>query len=298
MAWIESHQSLSRHRKTLKTAGRLSVDRHKLIGHLHELWWWALDNVGVDGKLTDMTPFEIGLAAQWDGDHSEFVEALIDGGFVDDDDGCLVLHDWYDYAGKLIERRLEERERSRRRRQQAKKEANKKQEETQKTPKKQPSDDQRSTVGTVPNRTVPNRTIDSKDNVAKKFDDDSIPMRLALHLKREILSQDPNTRVPDNLTNWATEADRMIRLDKRDPQEAANLMTWAQNDHFWRANILSMGKFRKQYDKLKRQATAPPQTRQVVGVNGETAAERLLREEIERERAEADIIDIAWSEGG
>lgn len=31
---------------------------------------------------------------------------------------------------------------------------------------------------------------------------------------------------------------------------------------------------------------------------GETAAERLLRAEIERERAEADIIDIAWSEGG
>jgi DnaD/phage-associated family protein len=31
---------------------------------------------------------------------------------------------------------------------------------------------------------------------------------------------------------------------------------------------------------------------------GETAAERLLREEIERERAEGDIIDIAWSEGG
>lgn len=31
---------------------------------------------------------------------------------------------------------------------------------------------------------------------------------------------------------------------------------------------------------------------------GETAAERLLREEIERERAEADIIDIAWVGGG
>ena len=294
MAWIESHQSLSRHRKTLKTAGRLSVDRHKLIGHLHELWWWALDNVGVDGKLTDMTPFEIGLAAQWDGDHDEFVRALIDGGFIDDHGGCLALHDWYDYAGKLIERRLQERERSQQRRAQAKKEAK----QDAKPTKGQPADDHRSTVGTVPNRTVPNSTIDSKDNVAKKFDDDSIPMRLALHLKREILSQDPNTRVPDDLTNWATEADRMMRLDKRDPQEAANLMTWAQNDHFWRANILSMGKFRKQYDKLKRQATAPPQTRQVVGVNGETAAERLLREEIERERAEADIIDIAWSEGG
>ena len=87
----------------------------------------------------------------------------------------------------------------------------------------------------------------------------------------------------------------MMRLDNRDPQEAANLMTWAQHDPFWRANILSMSKFRKQYDTLKRQAMTP---KRVTGQNGETAAERLLREEIERERAEADIIDIAWSEGG
>lgn len=32
--------------------------------------------------------------------------------------------------------------------------------------------------------------------------------------------------------------------------------------------------------------------------SGETAAERLLREAIEREQAEADIIDVAWAEGG
>ncbi len=94
MAWIESHQSLSRHRKTLKTAGRLSVDRHKLIGHLHELWWWALDNVGVDGKLTDMTPYEIALAAQWDGDHNEFVDALVEGGFLEFKNDGYCLHDW------------------------------------------------------------------------------------------------------------------------------------------------------------------------------------------------------------
>ena len=90
-------------------------------------------------------------------------------------------------------------------------------------------------------------------NVAK-FDDESIPMQLAKHLKKEILKQDSTTKVPDDLTNWAIEADRMIRLDKRDPKEAANLITWAQNDDFWKANILSMKKFRAQYDKLKRQA--------------------------------------------
>jgi hypothetical protein len=149
---------------------------HKLIGHLHELWWWALDNVGVDGRLTGMSPVEIGLAAQWDGDPEEFVEALIYGGFIDRDGDELVLHDWYDYAGKLIGKRLEERERSRRRRQQAKKETETTAGETAEPTAGRPADDQRSTVGTVPYRTVPNSTIDS-NSVAKRFDDDSIPMK-------------------------------------------------------------------------------------------------------------------------
>lgn len=34
------------------------------------------------------------------------------------------------------------------------------------------------------------------------------------------------------------------------------------------------------------------------GPEGETAVERLLREEIEREKSQVDIIDIAWAEGG
>lgn len=287
MAWIESHQSLSRHRKTLTTAGRLMVDRHKLIGHLHELWWWAVDNVGVDGKLTSMTPYEIGIAAQWDGDYNEFVEALIDGGFLDDDGDHLTLHDWYDYAGKLIERRLQERERSQQRRKQAKKEHK----STAKDTKKQPTDDQWSTVGTVQYSTVPNSTKDS-NNVAKKFADNSIPYRLANHLKKEILNQDPNTKVPEDLTSWATDADRMIRLDKRDPQEAANLITWAQHDSFWRSNILSMSKFRKQYDKLRLQAVS--QSKQKQSRDTETTVQRMLREE--REREQGKIIDIDWSD--
>jgi hypothetical protein len=131
---------------------------------------------------------------------------------------------------------------------------------------------------------------ETDNNVAKKFDDDSIPMKLAMHLKKEILNQDPTTKTPDDLTKWATEADRMIRLDKRDPEEAAYLITWAQNDSFWQANILSMGTFRKQYDKLKRQAMTMNKSRQSPSRGGETAAQRLLREEMEKERG--IIIDI------
>lgn len=110
-----------------------------------------------------------------------------------------------------------------------------------------------------------------------KFDEDSVPYQLALHLRNAILHRDPDTKVPPatpkGLESWAIEADRMLRIDGRDPMEAARLMEWAQNDSFWCANILSMSKFRKQYDKLKRQAQArgSPGRR-------ETAVDRRLRD--------------------
>ncbi len=122
----------------------MSVDRHKLIGHLMELWWWAIDNVGVDGRLTEMTHKEIAEAAQWEDDPQKFLEALIGGGFIDKTSDGLFLHDWYDYAGKLIEAREKERERSRERR---------------KATSGRPADNQRSTVGTVPDPTVPDPTV-------------------------------------------------------------------------------------------------------------------------------------------
>lgn len=296
MAWIESHQSLSRHRKTLKTAGRLAVDRHKLIGHLHELWWWGLDNVGSDGWLDGMTAYEIALAAQWDGDPEEFLEALIDGGFIDQEEEGLALHDWYDYAGKLIDGRKRERERSRARRIQAKQQQNETAREVENHPEPQtdqrttggqPADDQEKTDGTIPYHTKPYHTKDKE--AGNKFPPDSIPWQLAEHLRHTILAKDPNTKTPTNLNNWATEADRMIRLDNRDPQEAAHLMIWAQQDSFWHANILSMATFRKQYDKLKRQATS----RKGANQEEETAAQKMLKE---AEWEAANIIDVEWDE--
>lgn len=153
MAWIESHQSLSKHRKTLRAAGRLSVDRATLIGHLHILWWWGLDNVTSDGHLGDITDYEIAEAAEWKGEPKEFVAALIEAGFIDDENGEKHLHDWFDYAGKLLEKREKERERSRQRR------AND-QPATAAATNGRPSDDQEKTDGTVPYRTVPNQKKD------------------------------------------------------------------------------------------------------------------------------------------
>ncbi|HKD00466.1 MAG TPA: hypothetical protein VKG20_20655 [Methylomirabilota bacterium] len=110
--WIESHQSLGHHRKTLQVVSTLHVDRYKLIGHLHELWWWGLDNADTAGGLGRVTPQALAAAAGWPArDAERFVGALVDAGFVDMTEDGFMLHDWYSYAGKLNDRRAQNRER-------------------------------------------------------------------------------------------------------------------------------------------------------------------------------------------
>ncbi len=43
MSWIESHQSLSRHRKTMRAAAVLKADRHKLIDGMERLGLLAVE---------------------------------------------------------------------------------------------------------------------------------------------------------------------------------------------------------------------------------------------------------------
>lgn len=49
------------------------------------------------------------------------------------------------------------------------------------------------------------------------------------------------------------EAERLIRIDQRPIDEALEVLSWATHDEFWRPNILSLSKFRKQYDTLRGQ---------------------------------------------
>lgn len=119
MAWIESHQEIAHHPKTKRLAKRLGVSIPTAIGHLHLLWWWALD-YAQDGNLTDYSEVEIAEAAGWEGDPSEFVDGLlhcgVNGsfGFLEPDDrAALHIHDWQDYAGRLVQRRQAAIERTR-----------------------------------------------------------------------------------------------------------------------------------------------------------------------------------------
>lgn len=123
--WIESHQSLRNHPKTLRAARALGIPEVLLIGHLHCLWWWALD-YAPDGNLASYDATDIALAAEWTGDPDVFVSALRDAakvgeraGFLEVREDALNIHDWWDYGGKLIHKREQDAARKRTRRQDA-----------------------------------------------------------------------------------------------------------------------------------------------------------------------------------
>ena len=122
MAWIKSEQALASHPKVHLLAKELGVSVPQVLGHLHLLWWWALDYAD-DGNLTRYRDF-IPNASQWVGDEEYYTESLIKHGFIDVKDNELWIHDWLDYTGALIETREKDAERKRQAR--ARKSANSK----------------------------------------------------------------------------------------------------------------------------------------------------------------------------
>ena len=110
MAWIESHQELRHHYKTKRLARELKVTVAAAIGHLHCLWWWAID-FAPDGDLSKFDDYEIADAIGYEGkDPAKAKAALISSGFLDNNsDGAITIHDWYDYSGQLGDKRIESR---------------------------------------------------------------------------------------------------------------------------------------------------------------------------------------------
>lgn len=109
MAWIEVHQAVWTHRKTFELAGLLDLDETYAGAHMIRLWTWALDNAP-DGNLSGLSARAIAFGAGWRGDADAFVDALIQVGWLDED---RAIHDWQEYAGRLIERRQSNTERMR-----------------------------------------------------------------------------------------------------------------------------------------------------------------------------------------
>ena len=109
MAWIEVHQELPGHWKTLRLARALQIDEMQAMGHMVALWLWAL-NSRADGDLSRFEPIDIACGAHWRGDPEAFLQALRTAELLDEGDR---IHDWDDYAGRLRDHREANARRSR-----------------------------------------------------------------------------------------------------------------------------------------------------------------------------------------
>jgi len=99
------------------------------------------------------------------------------------------------------------------------------------------------------NKNEKNEKNEKKKENKVSFVENSIEFRLSQKLFNQIKKRNENYKAP-NLQTWAKEIDKMIRIDKRDPDQISEVITWCQEDDFWQNNILSTVKLRKQYDQL------------------------------------------------
>lgn len=84
--------------------------------------------------------------------------------------------------------------------------------------------------------------------------------------------EENGSKKPTITKEWRDAARLMIDKDGRTYDQILYLIDWAQSDAFWRSNILSMQKLRKQFDQLRLKATAPQ--RKNTDINWDAANQR------------------------
>lgn len=89
------------------------------------------------------------------------------------------------------------------------------------------------------------------------YEPNSEPYVLAKLLEQQIKtnladydSNKPKKSIESKLQKWANDARLMIEKDNRTFEQIKYLIIWCQKDNFWKANIMSMSKLRKQFDRL------------------------------------------------
>ena len=154
--------------------------------------------------------------------------------------------------------------------------------------------------GTLPHLT-PSTNVDTPSNVRPPAAPSSAEVRNA---SKEVtaLAERLYWFISRNLGREKTHGKRdldqcrlMLDADGRDAREAWELIKWCQDDGFWMTNILSMTKFRAQYDKLllqsKRKSSGGSRQEKHLDLIAQAEADEAAAEErrVQREAAwEAD----------
>ncbi len=251
------------------------------VGHLHMFWWWAME-FAQDGDVSKFEAEDIADAMEYDGDPDVLMDALIYAGYIDQTASGRVIHDWYDYAGKLIERRKSDALR--------KANSRRKPAEVVRDSEDVPKDVQRTEDGhdaesiCNPNPNLNHNQEDIKDSCPESppADQDAYPSpalqfsepgkkqgrkkpeyapdsqyyKMAVYFKGRVdamAADEGLTHLTDrtNLQTWADDFRKLVELDKQsDTELIKSVMDWVVKDGFWKSNVLSAEAFRRQFPKL------------------------------------------------
>jgi hypothetical protein len=105
-----------------------------------------------------------------------------------------------------------------------------------------------------------------KDKSSQVKDKDNVPLPRAdvssiCTLLADLIESNGSPR-PKVTKTWEDSARLLLDKDGRELESAARLIRWSQQSSFWKANILSMPKFREKYDQLRLQANQELEQRQ------------------------------------
>jgi len=98
MPWIESHQALKDHPKTLDLMAMTGWNLDTTIGKLHRLWWWCID-YAPDGDLQKHSDDRLAVALDCDPIN---IAAMFQAGWLDVKPYRRV-HNWWDFFGRFLQ---------------------------------------------------------------------------------------------------------------------------------------------------------------------------------------------------
>ena len=114
MAWIELHDNLPDHPKTLAVARALDMDKDMVVGKLCRLWTWCLAN-REDGLLALEDGETLCEVMRFTGGAKKLMQALCtppkggEAGFIEPVPGGYRLHGWEERTSLLMETRARKR---------------------------------------------------------------------------------------------------------------------------------------------------------------------------------------------
>jgi hypothetical protein len=109
------------------------------------------------------------------------------------------------------------------------------------------------TKSVTPKKVLQKKSVTPDKIRIDKIREDNIIMSQDLRLANllfDLIKENNPTHKQPNIESWAEEVRKMRQIDKRTEQQIEFLMRWAQNDNFWRGNILSTKKLREKFDQL------------------------------------------------